>query len=95
MLSLLRLAIIHDLQTDHYTSMDFKGAFGKLSFKATGQVELTKWVSLEREEGKSDSCREPLLFRGWEDKKDPAKEIRVGTASEVERHGVRVALEAK
>lgn len=54
MLSLLCLAIIHDSQTDHYTSIDFKGEFWKLSFKATGQVEITGWVSLEREEVRSD-----------------------------------------
>lgn len=42
------------MQADHYTSMDFKGEFGMLSLKATRQVEITKWESLEREEMRSD-----------------------------------------
>lgn len=42
------------MQADHYTSMDFTGEFGMLSFKATRQVEINKWESLEREEMRSD-----------------------------------------
>lgn len=67
------------MQADHCTSMDFKGEFGMLSFKATRQVEINKWESLEREEMRSDpgSGRGggALLFRGWGDKKDLAKEM--------------------